>query len=170
MLMTTLFPSTRLVRATFQFASNLKVLKTPTPLRPTTEILILAGGTGSLKKESTLHLYNWLAGEFESVYTLLDEADSYTAYDGVLPSNIHVLNHTVHRIGQGSALITGNRLSSSSVDIGVFPGYAHRQQINYARINLFQRGVGSAVENGVACLANDAKHPLFDPARVARLM
>jgi hypothetical protein len=169
-MMTALFPSTRLCRATFQFASNLKLLKSPTPLRPQTEILILAGGTGSLKKATTLHLYNWLASEFDSVYTLLEESDAYTACNGVLPSNVHVLNHTVHRIEPFNVLITGNRHSGSVVDIGVFTGYPHRQQVNYARVNVFQRGAISAVENGVACLANDAKHLLFDPARVARLM
>lgn len=163
-----MFPSTRFVRATFQFASNLKYAKHPHPLRPRVETLILAGGTGSLKKESTLHLYNWVAREFDIVYTLLDESESYSAYSGVFPKNVHVLNHGVHRIG--NALITGNRMSNAVVDIAVFPGYARRQQVQYAPMNIFQRGVDATGKNGVVCLANDAKHLFFDPARVARLM
>lgn len=163
-----MFPSTQFVRATFQFASNLKHVKHPHPLRPSTETLILAGGTGSLKKESTLHLYNWVGREFDYVYTLLDDDESYAAYDGLLPKNVRVLNHGTHRIG--SALITGNRMSSAVVDIAVFQGYPRRQQVEYAQMNIFQRGVDATGKNGVVCLANDAKHLLFDPARVARLM
>lgn len=170
MLMTALFPSTRFVRATFQFASNLKHSRKTHPLRPSAETLVLAGGTGSLKKESTLHLYNWVASEFDDVYTLLEEDESYAAFDGVLPANVHVLNHGTHRIGLHGALISGTRLSSASVDVAVFTGYPRRQQVEYAPMNLFQRGVDASWKNGVVCLANDAKHLLFDPARVARLM
>lgn len=170
MLMAAMFPSTRFVRATFQYASNLKHIKHPHPLRPQAEILVLAGGTGSLKKEETHHLYNWLAREFDIVYTLLDESEAYTAYSGVFPKNVHVLNHGVHRIGTSNALITGNRMSNAVVDIAVFPGYPRRQQVEYAPMNIFQRGMDSTRKNGVLCLANDAKHLLFDSARVARLM
>jgi hypothetical protein len=152
----------------FQFASNLKYIKHVHPLRPRTGTLVLAGGTGSLKKESTLHLYNWLGGEFDFVYTLLEESESYAAYEGVLPSNVYALNHSVLRLGETGALVSGNRLSSLTVDVAVFSGYPRRQQVPYAPVNVFQRGVEWTAKNGVVCLANDARHLLFDPARVVR--
>jgi hypothetical protein len=155
------------MRFLFQYASNLRYSKSARPLLPTADTLILAGGTGSLKRESTFHLYNWVGREFDFVYTLLDEPDEY---EGVLPANVHALNHGVHRFGTSGALITGNRLSNARVDIAVFSGYPRHQQVPYAPVNVFQRGVEAAVKNRVVCLANDAKHPFFDPARVAHLM
>jgi hypothetical protein len=152
-------------RATFQIASN---LNSRLLIRPNAESLVLAGGTGSLKRESTLHFYNWVAREFDNVYTLLNDNEAYDVYELVLPSNVHVLNQGVHRIG--TSLITGQSHSTPNcVDIRVFRGYPRCQQVEYAPISIFQRGVDWSQKNKVLCLANDARHLLFDPTRVVHI-
>ncbi len=151
------------VSSIFQFASNLKSCKQFPPLRPRTGLLVLAGGSGSLKREATHHLYNWVSAEFDHVYTLLNPDEVYSAR-GVLPANVHPLNVGVHRLG--GLLITGDRFQTECADVGVFHGYPRKQQVNYAHINVFQNGMDWTGKNGVLCLANDAKHELFDDARV----
>lgn len=149
----------------FQYASYLKVRPLSRPLTPKSGVLVLAGGTGRLTQETTYTLYDWLAREFDFVYTLM-HPDDFAHADSCLPLNIHALNRSVVPLGRTSAMVTGDRMKTLYANVAVFNGYARHQSVDYCAVNIFQKGVEHTVKNGVVCLANDARHPAFDAARV----
>jgi hypothetical protein len=149
----------------FQYASYLKVRPLSMPLRPRSDVLVLAGGTGRLTHEKTLHMYEWVAREFTYVYTLMHPDDVPRA-ESMLPPNVYPLNLELYSMGRTRRVITGNRSNAMYVNILVLNGYARHQSVDYAAVNIFQKGVEHTGKNGVVCLANDARHPAFDAGRV----
>lgn len=145
----------------FQYASYLKVRPLSMPLRPRANVLVLAGSTGRLTQEKTLQMYEWLSHEFDFVHTLM-HPDDVSHADTLLPSNISPLNVDVLPLGATRIMITGNRAKTMYANIAVFNGYARHQSVEYAAVNIFQKGVEHTRKNGVVCLANDARHSLFD--------
>lgn len=149
----------------FQYASYLKVRPLSMPLQPKAGTLVLAGSTGRLTVEKTLKLYDWLSREFDFVYTMM-HPDDVSRAETMVPANIYPLNVDVLPMGSSRQMITGNRLKTLYANLAVFNGYARHQSVDYAAVNIFQKGVEQTGKNGVVCLANDARHSSFDAGRV----
>lgn len=142
-------------KTTFQYASNL--WRSSQKLIPSSPLLILAGGTGSLENKEVKNFYNWASDNWEVVYTLLDRNEHKTF---ILPNNVLPLNNTYQ------VLDCGNKIGHCTfvpLDISVNPGHTVSM---FAEVNVMRYGCFKRQKNGRSVIANDAHSYLYNPAKV----